>query len=126
VFESRRGHQHSFLTGWTVSSSPGELFSHGEMFVFGAKVDVIVLVSDVAFLTLVQSNRAGTVREVSRIPAAASVSTSDDLQEVAIRIFKINTAPPIALIDLTLLRLRRIGPIDQPSIAKATKDLIEL
>ena len=40
-------------------------------------------------------------------------------------VLEIDAPPTIVVIDLTPLRLGRIGPIGQPAVANATKDLIE-
>jgi hypothetical protein len=63
---------------------------------------------------------------MSRIPPSTSVRARNDLKEVTVRVFEIESAPAIAMIDLTLLRLSRIGPMRQPLMANAAKDLIEL
>jgi hypothetical protein len=62
----------------------------------------------------------------SGIPAAAAIGAGDDLQKVAIGVLEIDTAPGIVMIDLTLLRLRRISPIGQCPLADPTEDLVEI
>ena len=60
------------------------------------------------------------------IPAAASVRTSDDLQEVTVWILEIEASAPVVTIDLTLRRLRRVRPIAQTSIANAFEYFLKI
>ena len=46
-----------------------------------------------------------------RVPAAAAVLAGDDLQEMPVRIFEIEAAPAIVVVDRSQLGLRGIGPV---------------
>jgi hypothetical protein len=60
------------------------------------------------------------------IPAAASVRTSDDLQEVTVWILEIEASAPVVTIDVTFRRLRRVRPIAQTSIASAFEYFLKI
>jgi hypothetical protein len=59
-------------------------------------------------------------------PAAASVRTSDDLQEVTVWILEIEASAPAVTIDVTFRRLRRVRPIAQTSIASAFEYFLKI
>jgi hypothetical protein len=62
----------------------------------------------------------------SRIPIAAAVGPGDDLHEVAVRIFEIETAPTIVVIYLVPLGLCGVAPISKRPLADPTEDIVEL
>ena len=58
--------------------------------------------------------------------AAAAVGPGDDLQQVTIRVFEIQAAAPVTMVDDSRLGLARIGPVRQTLIADAAKGSVEL
>ena len=48
---------------------------------------------------------------LSWIPTAAAVRARNDFQEMSVRIFEIDAASAVVVIDLTFLLLARIGPV---------------
>src|SRR5262245_21088688 len=62
----------------------------------------------------------------SWVPAAAPIGTGDDLHEVTIWIFEIDTPASIVMVYLLLFRLCGVGPISQPAFAYSPEYLVEL
>src|SRR5262245_48078404 len=62
----------------------------------------------------------------SWVPAAAPIGTGDDLHEVTVWIFEIDTPASIVMVDLLLFRLCGVGPISQPAFAYSPEYLVEL
>jgi hypothetical protein len=62
----------------------------------------------------------------SWVPAAAPIGTGDDLHEVTVWIFEIDTPASIVMVDFLLFRLCGVGPISQPAFAYSPEYLVEL
>src|SRR5262245_63081714 len=62
----------------------------------------------------------------SWVPAAAPIGTGDDLHEVTVWIFEIDTSASIVMVDLLPFRLCGVGPISQPAFAYSPEYLVEL
>src|SRR5258708_5342424 len=55
-----------------------------------------------------------------------AVRLGDDLEEVAARLFEVNAAAAVVVVDLALLLLHRIGPVVDALLLDAAEDLVEL
>src|SRR5215831_14258474 len=62
---------------------------------------------------------------VSRIPSTAAVRAGDDFKQVSIRVFEIDTASAVVVIDLTQLPSPGIGPVGKLSIPNPAENLVE-
>ena len=57
--------------------------------------------------------------------AAATVWTSDDFEQMTIRVLEVHAAAAVAVIDLAGAGLSRIGPIRETPLEDAGKDRVE-
>ena len=70
--------------------------------------------------------RGGLRYRYAAFSSAASIRTSEDFQEVAVRILEIKALAAIVVVDFTRLRLRGVSPVGKTFLANPSKNLVEL